>query len=161
VRARLKPHPPRDATPMRSNPMKRWNRSLAVALLGGGSLGAFGGAVLWHNTPFARAEQVADQRQVSHLEDMATVFRDVGKSVEPSVVQIQVRKTVKGFRGMPLPDDMLRKFFPDQGKGDGSNGEDNAPEDGGNEGFEQVGTGSGVILEVEGRTAYILTNNHV
>src|SRR5579884_3329180 len=84
--------------------MKRINKSLAVALISGGSLGAFGGAVLFHNTPLARAEQ----QQVAHLEDMATVFRDVGKAVEPSVVQIQVHKTVKGVKGMPFPDDMLR-----------------------------------------------------
>src|SRR5579884_3329115 len=112
--------------------MKRINKSLAVALISGGSLGAFGGAVLFHNTPLARAEQqqVANQQQVSHLEDMATVFRDVGKAVEPSVVQIQVHKTVKGVKGMPFPDDMLRRFFPDQGQGD-QGGDDNSPDDGG------------------------------
>ena len=43
------------------------------------------------------------------------------------------------------------------------NGENNDEDQGGADGqsFEQVGTGSGVILEVDGNTGYILTNNHV
>src|SRR2546423_3821345 len=54
---------------------------------------------------------------------------------------------------------MLRRYFPDR-NGDG---EPDLPEGfgDGEQGFEQQGTGSGVIMEVDGSTGYILTNNHV
>src|SRR5439155_11009959 len=88
----------------------------------------------------------------------------VGKALEPAVVNIQVHKTVKGavHRSLPFDDDMLRRFFPDR---DGD-GQPDLPEGFGNGGdqggdFDQVGTGSGVIVDVDGSTAYILTNNHV
>src|SRR5438132_13839331 len=55
---------------------------------------------------------------------------------------------------------MLRRFFDRENNG--NNGGEEMPElpDGG-EGFEQIGTGSGVIMEVDGSTVYVLTNNHV
>jgi serine protease Do len=138
--------------------MKPLNKSFAALILSGGAVGAFLGADVLHNQ-FAGAQQATEQQR-SQAEDLATVFRDVGKKVEPSVVKIEVRKTVKAPAGVPLPDDMLRRFFPNgpQGQDDNNNGD----EEGGPGGsFEQVGTGSGVIMEVNGRTGYILTNNHV
>ena len=145
--------------------MKPAKKSLAVLLLGGGAAGAFVGAGVLHNN-WATAEQQATQQQVSRAEDLATVFRDIGKQVEPAVVEIQVRKTVKAPNGIPLPDDMLRRFFPNGPGGnlnpDGQDQQDNEGQGpGGGGGFEQVGTGSGVIMEVDGNTAYVLTNNHV
>ena len=139
--------------------MKKMNKSVAVLLLGGGSVGALFGAGVLHNQ-WARAE--ATQQQVNQAENLATVFRDVGKQVEPSVVEIQVRKTIKAPKNIPLPDDMLRRFFPDApGLPENPNGNNNDDDNGGGPGFEQVGTGSGVIIEVDGTTGYILTNNHV
>jgi len=136
--------------------MRSLNKSLAVLLLGGGATGAFLGIGAIHSSLASAEPQKATQQQVSQAEDLATVFRDIGKQVEPSVVEIVVRKTIKAPNGVPLPDDMLRRFFPnmpeipDQGNGDEGNGT-----------FEQQGTGSGVIMEVDGDTGYILTNNHV
>ena len=146
--------------------LTRVNKSLAVLLLGGGAAGAFFGAV---HSPLVFGEQgSATQQQIGHAEDLSTVFRDVGKQVETSVVEIQVRKTVKAPKGVPLPDDMLRRFFPDlpnspeNPHGDQGDGDENGGNGGGGGGsFEQVGTGSGVILEVNGKTGFILTNNHV
>jgi serine protease Do len=106
----------------------------------------------------AAAEVQTSREQLAHAEDLATVFREVGKAVEPSVVNIDVRKTVKGVsRSLPFNDDMLRKFFPDK-NGDG---EPDVPEGFGDGQMEEIGTGSGVIMQVDGSTAYILTNNHV
>jgi serine protease Do len=143
--------------------MKPLNKSLAVVLLGGGAVGAFFGAGVLHNQ-WAGAQQ-ASQEQVSKAEDLATVFRDVGKQVGPSVVKIEVHKTIKAQGNVPLPDDMLRRFFPPNGQqqppngGDGGDEDNAGPGEGGS--FEQVGTGSGVVMEVKGRTGFILTNNHV
>ena len=134
--------------------IKGINKSLAVLLLAGGATGAFFGANALH--PWAGAQQATEQQR-SQAEDLATVFRDVGKRVEPSVVMIEVRKTIKAPRGVPLPDDMLRRFFPPNGQQDQ---QDQGDDEGGGS-FEQVGTGSGVIMEVHGNTGFILTNNHV
>jgi len=142
--------------------MKPLNKKVAALLLGGGSVGALFGAGVLHNQ-WVRAEQhEATQQQLSQAENLATVFRDVGKQVEPAVVEIQVHKTIKAPKGIPLPDDMLRRFFPDQpGVPQNPNDENDGEEGGGGPNFEQVGTGSGVIVEVDGNTGYILTNNHV
>ena len=141
--------------------MKSVNKSLAVLVLSGGAAGAFFGAAALHSQ-WAGAQQEATQQQKTTAENMSTVFRDVGHQVEPSVVEIQVRKMIKAPKGIPLPDDMLKRFFPDApGHQDEQGNDDGNSEGGGGQSFEQVGTGSGVILEVDGKTAYILTNNHV
>jgi serine protease Do len=139
--------------------MKPLNKSLAVVLLGGGAAGAFFGANAL-KSEWSFGQDQATEQQINRAESLATVFRDIGKKVEPSVVEIVVHKTVKAQGRVPLPDDMLRRFFPngqvpnlpenpDEGQGDDSGS------------MEQVGTGSGVILEVNGKKGYILTNNHV
>jgi serine protease Do len=92
---------------------------------------------------------------------LSSAFREVGKVVEPSTVRIDVSKTVKGgalSRALPFGDDELfKKMFPDR---DGD-GEPDVPEGLDSREFEQRGTGSGVVMEVNGSTAFILTNNHV
>src|SRR5690348_1649124 len=153
--------------------MNRTKKSVAALLISGGAIGAwFGGQTLVREMAFAQQQQEVQttHEQLKTVEDMATAFRNVGKAVEPSVVRIDVRKTIKGSARGALPDDMLRRFFRDrlpdgQGDDNGNNNDDNnndaGPDDGLGGGFEQVGTGSGVIMEVDGKTAYILTNNHV
>jgi serine protease Do len=109
---------------------------------------------------FAFAEQSREEvRQgLASAADLSSAFRSVGKVVEPSVVSIQVRKkSGPSVRGQ-FDEDMLRRFFPDR---DGD-GEPDLPR-----GFdpedmpEQMGTGSGVIMETDGNKAYVVTNNHV
>ena len=138
-------------------------KTLSILFLGAvGAAGVMFGNGLVRDVQFARAEaQVqASRQQLAKAEDLASVFRAVGKAVEPSVVNIQVHKTVKGtvHRSLPFDDDTLRRFFPDR---DGD-GEPDMPEGFGEGGdMEQIGTGSGVIMEVNGSNAFILTNNHV
>jgi len=147
--------------------MNRFRKSMSVVVLGAvGAAGVMFGNGLVHDVQFARAEaQVQTSReQLQKADDLSTVFRNVGKAVEPSVVKIEVHKTVKNtmHRSLPFGDDMLKKMFPDR-DGDGEPDlppgfEDNG---GGDDSFDQIGTGSGVIMEVNGSTAFILTNNHV
>lgn len=151
--------------------MTHLRKSMAAVLVTGGAVGAWvGGNALLHEVAFAQQEhQVQTTREeLKTVNDLSTAFRNVDKVVEPSVVQIQVRKTIKGVAGqLPFDDDLLRRFFhgnlppgaqpaPNPNKGDQGD-QDAQP----NEGMEQVGTGSGVIMEVDGSTGYILTNNHV
>ena len=137
--------------------MTNLRKSMAALFLGGGTLAGFvvGGAAV-QNVKFAHAaEQVQTTReQLSHAEGLSTVFREVGKVVEPSVVMLEVTKTGGGAnRQLPFDDDMLRRFFPDT---DGD-GQPDIPDN-----FDNArGTGSGVIMEAQGDTAFILTNNHV
>jgi serine protease Do len=148
--------------------MTRIKQTAAVLTLAAASAAAWvGGTHLVRDVQFARAAgNVESTRQeLQSVQDLSTVFRNVGKVVEPSVVQIQVRKTVKQTGAVP-DSGSLRKFFKEHGLDvPGGNGDENnddanpsAPDDGG---MEEVGTGSGVIMETDGNTAYILTNNHV
>jgi serine protease Do len=158
--------------------MKPLNRTLAgVLLAGGAAVGGFAGTAVFENSTLAHAEPPVQSttQQLNTVNDLSTIFRNVSKAMSPSVVNIQVRKTIKGAAGqpMPFPPDMLKKFFQnpdggngndnDNGGGDGQNNADEGPAspDNGDGSYEQVGTGSGVILDVDGKTGYILTNNHV
>src|SRR5882672_5675977 len=115
--------------------MKTFRSRAALAMLTVASvLGGFVGYRVIQNVQFAQAEQrvEATREQLSHVEDLSTVFRDVGKTVEPSVVNIMVTKKVKGGRQLHLNDDMLRRFFDRQQRNNGNdnNGdEQNSPED--------------------------------
>ena len=142
--------------------MSRLRKSLAIALLGGGSVaGFFVGSTYVQDTHFAHAAQEvqATRQELASIEGLSNVFREVGKVVEPSVVKIDVVKSAGGpDRQLPFDEDMLRRFFPDN---DGD-GEPDIPEGFGRGGeFGMRGTGSGVIMEVQGKTGFILTNNHV
>jgi S1-C subfamily serine protease len=141
--------------------MTRWKRLTSVLVLAGvGSAGWMLGSGLVRDAQFARAaaDVQTSREQLQKAEDLSTVFREVGKAVEPSVVNIEVTKTVKGVhRALPFDDDMLRRFFPDK---DGD-GQPDIPEGFGDGQMEEIGTGSGVIMETDGSSAYVLTNNHV
>jgi serine protease Do len=158
--------------------MKALKKQIGILAIAAASVaGGFFGYNAIENVQFANAqEQVqATKQQLAQVEDLATVFRHVGKVVEPSVVNIQVTKTIKGMGGRMhmFDEDMLRRLFPDQdgdgqpdlppgfNPGRGNNGNGNGGDGGDDEGMVQMGTGSGVIMEVSGGNAYILTNNHV
>ena len=144
--------------------MNAWKKALGVGVIWAGCM-LFGyvGLNLFQNRQFAQAQQQVEtsRQQLEKVQDISTAFRNVGKVVEPSVVNIRVTKNVKIPRRMPLPfdEDLLRRFFPDR---DGD-GEPDLPEgwNPGGEGFEQMGTGSGVIMEAAAGKAWIVTNNHV
>jgi serine protease Do len=131
----------------------RWIGALALGGSTAGLLLGAGALAQQQNKP----EDRVTQKDIAQANDMASVFRNVGKRVEPSVVELRVRKTVKNA-GAPQQDprEFLRKQFPNFDIPETPD----APNDR-NGGSEQVGTGSGVIVEVDGKTGYILTNNHV
>jgi serine protease Do len=157
--------------------MNAFRKGLTTILIGGISIGSYiVGSTLVRDVRFAQAEdQVqASRDELSKAEDIAAVYRAVGKAVEPSVVSIEVHKLVKGaHRGLfNFDDDTLKRFFPD-GKlppelrnrdnggdngGDNNNGDNN---DDNSDDMEQIAGGSGVIVDADGTTGYVLTNNHV
>jgi len=144
--------------------MKRGRKALAILALTGASLAAwFGVNSLVRDVQFARAAQEVENNrtQLANTGELSNVYRQVAKVVEPSVVKIDVRKTIRGGRRLQslIPPNMRGFIIPD-GEGNGNNDEDDAtpsPEDD----LQQIGEGSGVIMETDGSTAYILTNNHV
>ena len=145
----------------------------AIAMSAVTTLAVLGGKALVEDVQFARADAhvQATSAELQSVRDLSSVFRDVGKVVEPSVVQIEVHKTVKNALMQQGGGDQLRRFFKEHGlgvpnipqpdQGEDSNGDDSASPIVPDEGMEEVGTGSGVIIETDGSTAYILTNNHV
>jgi serine protease Do len=149
--------------------MKPLRSTLAAVAAAGVAVGTgFFGFNAVQNSQFARAEeQVQTSReQLKRADDLSSVFRYVGKAVEPSVVNINVTKKAPGMqrgqgnrlRGLPFDRDQLRRFFPDR---DGDGQPDIPDFDGSEEAPELHGTGSGVIMEASNGTGWILTNNHV
>ncbi|HQY88785.1 MAG TPA: trypsin-like peptidase domain-containing protein [Tepidisphaeraceae bacterium] len=105
-----------------------------------------------------------DAGAIAHAESLASAFRAVGKAIEPSVVKIDVTKTVTASASdnSDDPGELFRRFFPDKdgdGEGDLPDGFDFRMSPGGDR--VELGEGSGVIMDVDGETGYILTNNHV
>jgi serine protease Do len=143
--------------------MTNLRRSIGVlAICVGITSGAMFGGNLIQWVQFAHAEQQVQtsRENLAKAEDISTVFRETSKALEPSVVNITVRKTIKGSRmRLPFDEDMLKKMFPDQNFDDAPD----SPDSGGDRGpsFDQYGQGSGVIVDVDGKTGYIVTNNHV
>jgi len=143
--------------------MSSWNSRFAVALLSSAALagGFFGGAVLLDRVDFARAESQVElsRQQLAHVEDMASVFREVNKVVEPSVVMLEVTRTVhfgSSEHRREHAAQVLQRQRP--GRPDAPNAptrptpqRPNAPDQ--QQDFEQEDTGSGVIMETATATA--------
>jgi S1-C subfamily serine protease len=90
---------------------------LGVAVLS--AAGALAGNGLLRDTQFARArdavEAARSQLATADVGEMSAVFRNVGKVMDPSVVNIAVTKGAKtGRRALPFDDETLRRFFPDR-----------------------------------------------
>jgi serine protease Do len=136
------------------NPM-RSRVVVGLFALGALSAGYYGGRPLLERVEFAHAEADVDatRQQLSTVEDLSTVFRHIDKVVEPSVVQIDVKKTVASD-GMHEPDDDMRRFFQEHGLPMPTQPDNEPPQ-------EEIGTGSGVIMDAADGYGYILTNNHV
>ena len=114
------------------SPLRRF--AAGTAVFGTALVTAFFGVGLVKDVQFASAQKQveATREQLASVEDLATVFRQVGKTVEPSVVNISVTKSSRGNARLPFDEDMLRKFFPDN---DGD-GQPDVPEDFGRGGAE-------------------------
>ena len=151
------------------------NRSLGIwkPLILTMVLGAPVGYWLFSNPPSppsaVYAQQVADAQQahgalgnpagVASADQVSKVFRDVSKSLRPSVVSIKnvverAASRPRGSRSIGLPQD-IEQFFGRQLDGFNNDSDDglDLPK-----GRIQNGLGSGVIVRNDG---YILTNNHV
>ena len=121
--------------------------------------------------PLPAAQEIPAEGQKA-ARALSEAFEAVAESVRPSVVQISVEKKAgSGLNpllrgrtpGRPGPggppngispkdfEEMLKRFFPDQGDDDG----DAHPQ---REQFTPSGTGSGFVYDTKG---HILTNNHV
>lgn len=137
--------------------MKAMRKPLTVLILAAAAGAGYAGFDLVENAQFARAEQrvEATREQLSSVNDQAAVFKSVNKVLEPSVVSIEVTKTVRNAGPINIPE-QLRPFIDPDGDGspDIEGFGDRGPQ-------IQHGTGSGVIIETDGDTAYIVTNNHV
>src|SRR5688500_14048793 len=143
--------------------MNRFQKLTSAFVLSGVAVGGWMlGSGVVADVQFARAQaQVQTSREeLKTAADLSSAFREVGKVVEPSVVRIDVSKTVKSAISRSLPfgdDELFKRMFPDR---DGD-GEPDLPEGWGDREFDTRGTGSGVIVEVDGSNAYLITNNHV
>src|SRR5690349_2878856 len=95
--------------------MNRFKKALSTLVISAVAVGGyFGGDALVKDVRYARAEEQvnASREDLKKVDDIYGVYRAVGKAVEPSVVSIEVRKTIKGIhQGMRFDDDMLRRFF--------------------------------------------------
>jgi serine protease Do len=160
-------------------------KGLSALVISGVAVGSyFGGSALVRDVRYAQAEdQVqASREDLKKVDDIYGVYRAVGRAMEPSVVSIEVHKTVKGaHNGMNFDDDLLRRFFQQGPDGAAPNLPPNLPRnphrqmpnnpdnnddnnnnnDDQSDSMEQVAGGSGVIMEAADGKGYILTNNHV
>lgn len=88
---------------------------------------------------------------LDQAEAVQGAFRYVADKVQPSVVEINVVEKVQGQKGNPQNQLPWRFFF-------------NSPEDGTDQQSQpqtEKGLGSGIIVRKDGKTVYVLTNNHV
>lgn len=145
--------------------MNRVQRYVASAAIAGVTLaGGLAGYSLVRGTGLSAAEPTTIERHPA-VESISSAFKEIGKNVEPAVVSIEVRKEIKMPPGMrrqlqsPFNDPRFRRFFDPNGDEEGDS--PMAPDGGDDSIGEQVGAGSGFIIEVDGKTGYIVTNNHV
>jgi serine protease Do len=145
------------------NPL-RFVYPTAIAMLIGGL-----GTPLWAQEArrASATEQPAAAAARETATDLSQAFRNIAGQISPSVVSIRVTRTVNAPQ-MQIPDEFQRFF---RGFGPGDEQQDQGPNDqndqamppsmGPGGSMREIGTGSGVIVESENGTAYILTNNHV
>src|SRR3954447_16128526 len=84
--------------------MNGLRKTLATLAIGGGAVATWVvGSTLVKDVQFARAEKEVQttREQLASAQDLSSVFRNVGKVVEPSVVNIVVHK--KGKNSPPPP----------------------------------------------------------
>ncbi|HLL87721.1 MAG TPA: trypsin-like peptidase domain-containing protein, partial [Tepidisphaeraceae bacterium] len=146
--------------------MKPLKKSVATVVIATASaVAGFTGYGLVQDVQFARAEQQvqATRQQLQSVEDLSSVFREVGKAVDPSVVNIQVKKKVDNVSMRRSIPDELRRFFDRDGDGEPDINPHNEEEGDGGGMLPrlQQGIGSGVIIEAADGKAYVVTNNHV
>jgi len=147
--------------------MTSWRKSLQVFTLA--AFSAAGGVIGFNAIQSPSTARAADQpqqqqlqttpQQLATVQDLSSVFKQVGKVMDPSVVNIRATKTVSNASMQsPLNDPDIQRFFRGFG---GDQFGDATPFGNSNGPMKEVGTGSGVIMEVSDGVGYIVTNNHV
>jgi Do/DeqQ family serine protease len=132
------------------------NLVLIGVLLGAGityfgiSRGSRAGALIRAESPAAPLPANV-KAAIDQAEAVQNAFRYVADKVQPSIVEINVTEKVQAPKTNPQDQLPWRFFFntpPDDGSGQ------QAPN-------VEKGLGSGIIVRQDGKTVYVLTNNHV
>ena len=106
---------------------------------------------------YVRAESPVDsapadvKAAIDIAEGVQTAFRYVADKVQPAVVEINIVEKAQAPQASPQDQLPWRFFF--NNPNDGS-GQPQQP-------FAEKGLGSGIIVRQDGKTVYVLTNNHV
>ena len=100
----------------------------------------------------AKAAVSIPEGSLSVVEALQSTFRSISSGVLPAVVEVDVTEKTKVKTFNPFRDIPFFNFGEPEGKG---NDEDSYRE------YTQSGLGSGVIVRRNGKTNYVLTNNHV
>jgi Do/DeqQ family serine protease len=87
---------------------------------------------------------------IEQAEAVQTAFRYVADKVQPAVVEINVTEKAQAPQANPQDQLPWRFFFNNPN----DNGQPQQP-------FTEKGLGSGIIVKQDGKTVYVLTNNHV
>jgi Do/DeqQ family serine protease len=119
-----------------------------VARSARGATAAVSGPVVRAETPAAPAEAKAAIDQATAVQN---AFRYVADKVQPAIVEVNVVEKVQGPKSKQQDQLPWRFFFnsPDDGQ-------DQSPQP-----YTERGLGSGIIVRQDGKTIYVLTNNHV
>ena len=150
--------------------MNRIRKAAAIVALGAtGTAAVYVGNGLVQDVKFAHAEEQvhASRQELQKAEDLASVYKAVGKAVDPSVVKIVVSKTVRGVAARRPDEDFFKHFFQNQEPDQQQDSPDNASPNQSPEMPQmpespvEEGEGSGVVMDVANGYGYILTNNHV
>ncbi len=88
---------------------------------------------------------------LAEAEAVQDAFRYVADKVQPSVVEINVTEKVQAPQANPQDQLPWRFFFNSPNDGQG---QPDQP-------YAEKGLGSGIIVRQDGKTIYVLTNNHV
>jgi Do/DeqQ family serine protease len=107
-------------------------------------------ALVKAESPAAPAS-VDEKAALDQAEAVQSAFRYVADKVQPSIVEINVKEKVQAPKGNPQDQMPFRFFF--------NNPDDNSNPD--QQPFTQSALGSGIIVRQDGKTVYVLTNNHV
>ena len=108
---------PRQFSQLKEKHMKSARKTFSVLALS--AMMAAGGAVGYHyleTGPMARASDTAAVPSLSHsqmaaVEELSAAYRQLGDTLSPSVVNIEVHRSVK-MAGNHMDHDFLKRFFP-------------------------------------------------
>jgi Do/DeqQ family serine protease len=121
-----------------------------LGLSRGAGTGALSPALIRAESPMSTAP--ADVKAaLSQAEAVQNAFNYVADKVQPAVVEINVVEKAQAPQATPQDQLPWRFFFNNPNDGSGT------PQ----QPYQEKGLGSGIIVRQDGKTVYVLTNNHV